>query len=843
MTEPWQVCTKWLIDCKVIPKGHRVTWTNAVAFDLAQTLRDGVVLCQLLNMIKTGTVDLRNISLRPQMLQFSCLKNIRVFLEACAKTFNLKESQLFPAQALYDVSDFGAVIKTLSFLSRTREAAAIASPFTIEGPDSDDDQIYKNLEELADEHDIADEGEIYETMDGDDENEDVYADLMNIRRKLEKSDDPPKKLDKRKYCVDEIVDTEERYVEALDNLVTKFIRPLSTILSSEDRKKIFLNIEELYSRHFKFSRELYRSRDNGTHNMSNVFIKHKDKFLIYGFYCSFLTNAQRHIDEVCKSSAISRKIEECQMKYNENKFSLRDLLNVPMQRILKYHLLLRELIKHTDRNHPDKAGLDKALEEMQDLSLYVNEVKRDHEIMQTNAEMEKSLVNYHGASLNDFGRIQKDGDLRIKMLRGGRGAVSSSCFLFDRVLLICEKRGKGQESHEFKHSIDLSCYMIEDNLPKGKGKWNWCFWLTPISSSPDLSAVEIYTKTGDMMTKWVDSIRLAKDNINPKHETNHAFEYTSFTDPTYCDGCKKLLRGIFFQGYKCSRCKKSAHKECLSKKIIMTCRPGMKIPVLDVVKAKYAYSGLPPPPDSKAPLYFEKLDVLEIYEKLDDYWWRGCNTTTLKVGYIPTKHLERPSYVPTVIQSNSSSSSRPASVSHGPQPGEKNLFKYKWYVGTMERISANEQLKENEDGCFLVRERGEGGYAISIKYDKAVKHMKVLLTPDKMFYLVDAHPFPTLPQLIEYYQRHTLAHVFQGLDSTLKLPVRDANQIGAAGYKVEGYATALYDFAARGMRELSLKAGQTVAIISKAGGHRGWWKGRVGDKEGYFPSTYVQEDD
>ena len=33
--------------------------------------------------------------------------------------------------------------------------------------------------------------------------------------------------------------------------------------------------------------------------------------------------------------------QECQLKANDGKFRLRDLLAVPMQRVLKYHLLLK----------------------------------------------------------------------------------------------------------------------------------------------------------------------------------------------------------------------------------------------------------------------------------------------------------------------------------------------------------------------------------------------------------------------------------------------------------------------------------------------------------------------
>lgn len=41
--------------------------------------------------------------------------------------------------------------------------------------------------------------------------------------------------------------------------------------------------------------------------------------------------------------------QECSMRANSGRFSLRDLLMVPMQRVLKYHLLLQ--VTHTHTNH------------------------------------------------------------------------------------------------------------------------------------------------------------------------------------------------------------------------------------------------------------------------------------------------------------------------------------------------------------------------------------------------------------------------------------------------------------------------------------------------------------
>lgn len=65
----WKECAEWLIKLQVILPDHRVTWESSQVLDLVYTLRDGVLLCQLLNKLVVGCIDLKEISLRPQLSQ------------------------------------------------------------------------------------------------------------------------------------------------------------------------------------------------------------------------------------------------------------------------------------------------------------------------------------------------------------------------------------------------------------------------------------------------------------------------------------------------------------------------------------------------------------------------------------------------------------------------------------------------------------------------------------------------------------------------------------------------------------------------------------------------------
>uniref|UniRef100_A0A672U0H6 CASAMP second calponin-homology domain-containing protein n=1 Tax=Strigops habroptila TaxID=2489341 RepID=A0A672U0H6_STRHB len=67
--EAWRQCAQWLVAARVLPGGHRASSTTGQVWDLAQALRDGVLLCHLLNALLPQAVPPRDICPRPQMSQ------------------------------------------------------------------------------------------------------------------------------------------------------------------------------------------------------------------------------------------------------------------------------------------------------------------------------------------------------------------------------------------------------------------------------------------------------------------------------------------------------------------------------------------------------------------------------------------------------------------------------------------------------------------------------------------------------------------------------------------------------------------------------------------------------
>ncbi|KAG5272837.1 hypothetical protein AALO_G00169850 [Alosa alosa] len=666
--------------------------------------------------------------------------------------------------------------------------------------------------------------------------------------------------DKRNCCLVEIQETEAKYYKTLEDIDKNYMIPLKQVLSPQDMEAIFVNLEVSIKVHAALLRAIDLNMVTGGSGLGKIFLDFKERLLIYGQYCSHMEHAQKTLDDlIVTREDVKMKVEECTMKVQEGKFKLQDLLVVPMQRVLKYHLLLKELLSHsTDR--PERLQLKEALEAMQDLAMYINEVKRDNETLKKISEFQSSIEN-----------------LNISLALSESQFHCLYIFLFDKVVIVCKRKGY---NYELKEIIELQYYKMSDDpmnnrdMKKSSGKmWSYGFYLIHLQGK---QGFQFFSKTEDTKRKWMEQFEMAMSNIKPERATanQHNFEMHTFEKNTNCRACKMLLRGIFYQGYFCSRCGTGAHKECLE--VITICKinphdsdPGLLSSGPKMVALRN-YHGTPSPP-GKPPLSFQTGDVIELLKgDPDTAWWEGRLIQGQKTGYFPSSSV-KPCLDPKPFQGfTSRQSSR-----------DVDYTVYPWFAGNMERQQADNLLKSHSSGTYLIRERTAEAerFAISIKFNDEVKHIKVI-EKDNWIHITEAKKFESLLELVEYYQSHSLKESFKLLDTTLRYPYKSRERslprsctrspaASSASYnfsflspqglnftssqssapfwsvftpRVVSTAVARYNFAARDMRELSLREGDVVKIFSKIGGDQGWWKGEANGKIGWFPSTYVDEE-
>ncbi|RCN34989.1 hypothetical protein ANCCAN_19170 [Ancylostoma caninum] len=117
--ELWKECVRWMVDMGVLDP--RIAPRNSM-LEFATMLRDGVLLCRLLNELAPNCIEEKEIQRRQHMSEFTCHKNICLFLGACKTVFNLKQEQMFEAWELFRLQDFAKVLSVLSMLSYSEPA-------------------------------------------------------------------------------------------------------------------------------------------------------------------------------------------------------------------------------------------------------------------------------------------------------------------------------------------------------------------------------------------------------------------------------------------------------------------------------------------------------------------------------------------------------------------------------------------------------------------------------------------------------------------------------------------------------------------------------------------------
>nr|CAH8827605.1 unnamed protein product [Trichobilharzia regenti] len=571
--DDWRQCAEWLNRCQIIPDDHPALGPGGNAIHLVQALMDGVALCHLLSTLSNHELDIRSMkdfSHMPQNSQFLCFQNLRLFTHLCEKEFDIPKNLLFQPGDIYHAKNFGKAIALLSKLSHSRRAQLTGiTGFPPENSKlQSSHEYYNNLEEIAAAiNKLPDSGKTNFTQIEEENKEKLYDTVVyqGSKSRLNLNSEP---TTARTCCIREIVDTEKNYVDVLKMLIEKYKHPLIGVLSHNEVEEIFKYIEELHTIHREFlsNLSLATSATINFLSLSDVFLKTRDSLLIYGEYCGHLQHAQNLVYEIMRNDVEKRsKIELCQSNSEKyNKFALAELLTIPIQRVLKYHLLLEHLCKLTPADHPDRSDLTLAHEAMREVALSINDVKRDLDTISSIDQIQSSLLEIMlppDKKLSSYGHLHMDGEVKV-VSESESKAKTRYLFLFDKILIVCKPKGDSFTFMFAYHVVNGQFQRV--TLPNKKG-YSFGFTL-PILGDRDSPNLTFFTKSEELRTSWMKAVMAALSNLCPPgaKDRGYNFEMFTFKQPTYCCICNKLITGIFFQGYRCRETNRAAHKGCLA---------------------------------------------------------------------------------------------------------------------------------------------------------------------------------------------------------------------------------------------------------------------------------------
>uniref|UniRef100_A0A8C1N8I3 Mcf.2 cell line derived transforming sequence-like a n=1 Tax=Cyprinus carpio TaxID=7962 RepID=A0A8C1N8I3_CYPCA len=310
----------------------------------------------------------------------------------------------------------------------------------------------------------------------------------------------------RRHVMNELLETERAYVEELlcvlegygaemDNPAMANLIP-NTLLHKKDI--LFGNMPEIYQFHKKtFLRELEAYTDY-PELVGRCFLERMTDLQIYEKYCQ---NKPRS-ESLWRQCSDCVFFQECQKKL-EHKLGLDSYLLKPVQRITKYQLLLKELLKYS-KGCEGEDDLQEALSSILGILKAVNDSM--HLI---------AITGYEG-NLSDLGRLMmqgsfsvwtehKKGHAKVKDLARFK-PMQRHLFLHEKALLFCKKReenGEGYEkapSYSFKHSLSMTAVGITENAKGDNKKFEiWC------NSREEVFIVQ--APTPEIKTAWVNEIR------------------------------------------------------------------------------------------------------------------------------------------------------------------------------------------------------------------------------------------------------------------------------------------------------------------------------------------------
>ncbi|XP_044573495.1 protein vav isoform X3 [Drosophila ananassae] len=406
--------------------------------------------------------------------------------------------------------------------------------------------------------------------------EEVYQDLCALHRTSRSQTASTTSFEQRDYVIRELIDTESNYLDVLNALKTKFMLPLERHLNQDELKAIFPRIRELADIHTNFLHKLRESlTPNAKIKMAQVFMEFREPFLIYGEYCSCLLGAIDNLADVCKKNQIiDQLVQKCERDYNVGKLQLRDILSVPMQRILKYHLLLDKLVKETSPGHEDYRSLERAKDAMIDVSQYINEVKRDSDHLVIIQKVKDSIFDLHqlqngaGSDLLQYGRLLLDGELHMKAHEDQKTKLRYA-FVFDKILIMVKALHirTGDMQYTYKDSHNLADYRVEQSHSRRTlGRDTRFKYQLLLARKSGKTAFTLYLKSEHERDKWRKALTEAMESLEPPgcRSTDHKMEIYTFDAPTTCRHCSKFLKGRIHQGYRCKVCQISVHKGCIS---------------------------------------------------------------------------------------------------------------------------------------------------------------------------------------------------------------------------------------------------------------------------------------
>eukprot|EP01119_Soliformovum_irregulare_P025924 TRINITY_DN9723_c0_g1_i2.p1 TRINITY_DN9723_c0_g1~~TRINITY_DN9723_c0_g1_i2.p1 ORF type:complete len:836 (+),score=247.31 TRINITY_DN9723_c0_g1_i2:47-2509(+) len=382
--------------------------------------------------------------------------------------------------------------------------------------------------------------------------------------------------ERRKRIVTEMVETERLYIKRLSQCINFYYHPLvkEQRIPLKTLSEIFCNIEEVLEVNLKILKSMevrYESWDDNQ-KVGDLFeeveVPIKDA---YGKYGQTYSNAIIVLRDLqLKNASFAQFLEETRMMPEVDAQGLGSLLIMPIQRIPRYKLLLKELQTNTHQLHPDSMLLERALDIVKNMANHINKSIREAENRQKLIDIQASFSDTGGFNITDPRRIfVKDGPL-LKVCR--KALKLRHFFLFSDVLIYADT-SSSSTSFVFHQAIQLDACKVDDVIDENKRGYPFriissakSFQVIANTIEEKKSWMEILDITIKEYTSKILSVK-ASANISVS-EAALAPVWVSDKDSPYCLSCNAPFT-VIRRRHHCRRCGLLVCGDCSDMKIVL----------------------------------------------------------------------------------------------------------------------------------------------------------------------------------------------------------------------------------------------------------------------------------
>eukprot|EP00794_Sanderia_malayensis_P000125 gene125-736_t len=276
----------------------------------------------------------------------------------------------------------------------------------------------------------------------------------------------------RQNYIHELINTEQTFMDDLSLTLEIFYNPMAEahVLNEQELNTVFVNWREIIMCNTKLLKAFLvrktMSPNNKIEGIGDILVEQIPRFTPYIRFCSCQLKACKLLQHKVENDPEFKQFEKkCagDRRLRQN-LPLSSYLLKPLQRITKYPLIVKQILKTTPEVHHDRQNLEQALEKIEELCSQINESIRMKESagrlewLQSHVILEglgeKLIFN---SQTNCLGQRKY---LHHSTLYKHKSNKELRAFLFNDFLLLCRQQGSNPISRTFTN-------IFKDN-PEGE---------------------------------------------------------------------------------------------------------------------------------------------------------------------------------------------------------------------------------------------------------------------------------------------------------------------------------------------------------------------------------------